>query len=154
MIIDRTYVLSAFSHLLLVVNSSANIVVYCWKVRDRFTPERKGRECFTYDPNGDIQHYPALPHIKNTLSSFNTHLLQGREIPRCLPGNSGLSESISYFRLSSGEIRFFLRKVHASTLYSSVANDNSVLLFVYLCVCVFVYLTHDNILFDNLEPCF
>ena len=135
MIIDRTYVLSAFSHFLLVVNSSANIVVYCWKVRDRFTPERKGRECFTYDPNGDIQHYPALPHIKNTLSSFNTHLLQGREIPRCLPGNSGLSESISYFRLSSGEIRFFLRKVHASTV-----QKPTIILYYYSCICVFVYL--------------
>ena len=39
-IIERCYVLSTFSHLLLVVNSSANIVVCCWKVRDRFTPER------------------------------------------------------------------------------------------------------------------
>ena len=80
-----------------------------------------------------ITHFTKRIH----LSSFNKPLLPGREIPRCLPGNSGLSESISYFRLSSGEIRFFLRKVHASTLYSSVANDNSVLLFVYLCICIF-----------------
>ena len=81
--------------------------------------------------------YPALPtyHIKNTLSSFNTPLLQGREIPRCLPGNSGLSESISYFRLSSGEIRFFLRKVHASTV-----QKPTIILYYYSCICVFVYL--------------
>ena len=56
-----------------------------------------------------------------------------------------------YFLFPSllGGNQVFLEK--STRKYSSEANDNSVLLFVYLCVCLFVYLTHDNILFDNLD---